>query len=234
VARTAPADRLEQVIDAATRIFIELGYRRTQMEDVAAAAGLAKGTVYLYVESKEALFELALRHADASRPIQPPTKLPVPTPRPGSTLRAIQERLLEERRLPRLTTALRRNRGGDVRTELEAIVRELYSTLHRSRTGIKLIDRCAHDYPELAAVWFQGGRYGLLELLAQYLRSRIRRKLLREVVDVGGAARFVLETIVFWAVHRHWDPSPQPIDERVAEDLVVALICNALVGERSR
>ena len=233
MSRTAPPDRFERVIDAATRVFIELGYRRTQMEDVAKAAGLAKGTLYLYVESKEALFQLALRYADVPRPILAPSRLPVSTPRSGSTLRAIQERLLEERRLPSLSAALGRRGGGDSRAEIEAIVRELYSMLRRSRTGIKLIDRCAHDYPELAAVWFQSGRYGLVELLARYLRSRIRRKLLPEVVDVAGAARFVLETVVFWAVHRHWDPSPQPIDEGVAEELVVALVCNAL-GGRSR
>lgn len=233
MSRTAPPDRFERVIDAAARVLIELGYRRTQMEDVARAAGLAKGTLYLYVESKEALFQLALRYADAPRPIRAPSALPVPTRRSGSTLRAIQERLREERRLPSLAAALNRHGRAEPRAELEAIVSELYAMLRRSRTGIKLVDRCALDYPDLAAVWFQGGRYGLVELLARYLRSRIRRKLLPEVPDVAAAARFVLETVVFWAVHRHWDPSPRPIDERVAERLVVALVCNAL-GAGSR
>ena len=231
--RTTPPDRFEQVIDAATRVFIELGYRRTQMEDVAKAAGLAKGTLYLYVESKEALFELALRYADAPRPIQAPSTLPVTTPQKGSTLRALRGRLLEERRAPALSTALGRRVAADARAELGAIAHELYWMLYRNRTGIKLIDRCAQDYPELATVWFQSGRYGLVELLAKYLRSRIRRKALPGVVDVSAASRFVLETIVFWAVHRHWDPSPQTIDERVAEKLVVDLICRAL-GARSR
>jgi AcrR family transcriptional regulator len=231
--RTAPPDRFEQVIDAATRVFIELGYRRTQMEDVAKAAGLAKGTLYLYVASKEALFELGVRYADAPRPIEAPSALPVTTPQKGSTLRAVRGRLLKERRPPALSTALGKRVVADAHAELEAIVRELYSLLYRHRTGIKLIDRCAQDYPELAALWFQSGRYGLVELLARYLRARIRRKALPGVVDVSGAARFVLETIVFWAVHRHWDPSPQSIDERAVEKLVVDLVCRAL-GARAR
>ena len=45
--------RLGQCIrnNAATDVFIERGYRQTQMADVARAMGVAKGTVYLYVVS---------------------------------------------------------------------------------------------------------------------------------------------------------------------------------------
>ena len=77
MARTAPTDRFEQLVDAATRVFIEGGYKRTQMADVADAMGVAKGTVYLYVESKEALFDLAVRLADSPRPLTPPLNLPL-------------------------------------------------------------------------------------------------------------------------------------------------------------
>ena len=52
------------------------------MEDVANALGVAKGTLYLYVESKEALFDLVIRHAD--RPGTEPD-FPVKSPKPGDT-----------------------------------------------------------------------------------------------------------------------------------------------------
>jgi len=47
-------------------------------------------------------------------------------------------------------------------------------------------------------------------------------------------ARVIIETVVFWAVHRHWDPSPQAVDARAAEDTVVRLLGDALVAERRR
>ena len=81
MARSVPLDRLDALVDAATGVFIAQGYRRAQMADVAAVLGLAKGTLYLYVESKEALFDLVVRYADAPRPIPPPRQLPVPTPK---------------------------------------------------------------------------------------------------------------------------------------------------------
>ena len=31
------------------------------------------------------------------------------------------------------------------------------------------------------------------------------------------AARLLLETVAFWAVHRHWDPSPQDVPEADVE-----------------
>ena len=64
MARSIPDDRLARLVECATQVFITQGYRRTQMADVAKALGVAKGTLYLYVESKEALFDLVVRSAD--------------------------------------------------------------------------------------------------------------------------------------------------------------------------
>jgi AcrR family transcriptional regulator len=231
MARSVPDDRLAQLVECATRVFIEQGYRRTQMADVAKALGVAKGTLYLYVESKDALFDLVARCADDDRPFEKAPALPIRTPKPGATLKYVRERLARNEVPAALTTALGRRRVSDPRAELERIVRELYDTLARNRRGIKLLDRSASDYPELAALWFEGARGGLVGLLARYLADRGRRKLLRQVPDPAIAARLLIETVVFWAVHRHWDPHPQPVDDSVAEDTVVRFIVSALAKE---
>jgi len=231
VTRRRPPDRFHELIRAATAVLLEQGYRRTQMADVAARLGVAKGTLYLYVESKEALLDAALRHADAPDGIPSPRELPLPTPPPGATLRMVEQRVAEAAALPVLTAALERRRVANVRAELEGIVRELYALLARHRVGIELLDRCAADQPELAGVWHGTGRAGALELLRRYLADRIRRRCLRAVDDVAVTARIVLETTVFWAVHRHWDPSPQVVDDRTAEDAVVEFVVRALAPE---
>jgi len=51
---TTPKERA--ILDVALRLFSQHGYRGTSMEDIAHHAGLGKGTLYLYFESKEALF----------------------------------------------------------------------------------------------------------------------------------------------------------------------------------
>ena len=129
-----PDDRLERLVDCATEVFIEQGYARTQMADVATALGVAKGTLYLYVESKEALFDLVARYADAEPPMQWPP-LPVRTPKPGATVKYVRERLAQSGIPLALVKALAQRRTADIRAELEAITRELYEAVARNRRG---------------------------------------------------------------------------------------------------
>ena len=53
--RQPPDVRREQILDAAERVLVERGLATTTMADVAEAAAVAKGTVYLYFESKAEL-----------------------------------------------------------------------------------------------------------------------------------------------------------------------------------
>ena len=232
MARRMPDDRLEQLVEVATRVFIEQGYAKTQMADVATALGVAKGTVYLYVESKEALFDLVARYADAPRPFAKKPSLPVRTPKPGATLKYVRERIAQSQVPPTLARGLAAKRIGDARVEFEAIVGELYDTLAANRRGIKLLDRSARDYPELAALWFEGGRGGLITLLTQYLDERVRRRVFWTAPDTTVAARLIIETVTFWAVHRHADPHPQTVDEAVAKETVVQFLTRALINNK--
>lgn len=56
-----PSKKAEQVLDAARGLFIEHGYGATNMDALAAAAGVSKATVYAHYESKEALFAATAR-----------------------------------------------------------------------------------------------------------------------------------------------------------------------------
>ncbi len=56
IAERARAARREQIIAAGLACFARSGYHTTTMADVAAQAGVSKGTPYLYFESKAALF----------------------------------------------------------------------------------------------------------------------------------------------------------------------------------
>jgi AcrR family transcriptional regulator len=53
--------RPAEILDAALAIFKERGFAATRLEDVAARAGVTKGTIYLYYPSKEELFKAVVR-----------------------------------------------------------------------------------------------------------------------------------------------------------------------------
>jgi AcrR family transcriptional regulator len=217
-------------VEAATGIFIDQGFRHTRMDDVAEALGIAKGTVYLYVESKEALFDLVCRSAD--RPFEHPPELPVRSPPPGSTIRYIVDRLAAGQVMPALAEALGGRKRG-IREELAAIVGDIYDSLIRNRVGIKLVDRSARDIPELGQIWFGGARGFLVDTLSHYLSERIRTRRLRPPVDVGVAARFIVETCAFWGVHRHWDVGRQDLPDDRVRVAVIDLVTSAFIERAS-
>lgn len=46
----------ERILDAATRLFLQYGYKRTTVDDIAVEAGVAKGSIYVHFSSKEDVF----------------------------------------------------------------------------------------------------------------------------------------------------------------------------------
>jgi AcrR family transcriptional regulator len=55
-----PDARPEEILEAALDTFRHCGFARARLEEVAKRAGVSKGTVYLYFDSKEALFREAV------------------------------------------------------------------------------------------------------------------------------------------------------------------------------
>src|SRR3954454_4959483 len=59
--RKQPETRRSDIVTAALRLFAAKGFAATRLDDVAEAAGIAKGTVYLYFAIKEELFREVVR-----------------------------------------------------------------------------------------------------------------------------------------------------------------------------
>jgi AcrR family transcriptional regulator len=51
------AERRQQILTVARDVFAKRGYHAAKIEDIVAAAGVARGTFYLYFEDKRAIFE---------------------------------------------------------------------------------------------------------------------------------------------------------------------------------
>lgn len=229
MARRIPENRFDELIRGATSVFIERGWRRTQMADVAAAIGVAKGTLYGYVDGKDALFLLCLVHADEPTPIALPEELPVPNPEPGELGRRVKDQLAQTATLHRLEAALETERAPDAAAEARAVVGELFDLMHTHRHGIKLLDRCM-DHPELESLWQRQGREHTRTVMVRYLTQRSASGDFRDFENVRVAARFVIESCATWAVHIHWDKAPEPFDPKEARDGVIEAVVRGLIA----
>ena len=57
--------RPSELLEAALEIFVEKGFAAARLDDVAAKAGVSKGTLYLYYANKEELFKAVVRRSIA-------------------------------------------------------------------------------------------------------------------------------------------------------------------------
>lgn len=227
MARRIPENRFDELVRAATRVFIEHGYRLTQMSDIAEAVGVAKGTLYGYVESKDVLLWVCLRSADEAGAIPLPETLPIPTLPQGEIGMQVKAALGARLVQPMLAAALERDRAEDPIEEMREIIAELYDLMFANRHGIKLLDRCM-DHPELANLWQTQGREQPRLAMARYIERRIAVGQIRAVPNIRLAARIVIETLSTWAVHIHWDKAPEAFDPKESRSNAVDFLVRGL------
>ena len=129
-------ERLPELIAAAVRVFTRDGYRSAHISDVAAELGLSEAAIYRYVDSKEGLFVLAIRHALLLEDL-PSGELPL-SPAPLTvTIKEAREYVASVVPFGYLAGALAERAVRDPAAELEAILRETFAleTQHARSRG---------------------------------------------------------------------------------------------------
>ena len=226
--RAPSRERLAALAEAATRVFGRLGYRGTRMADVASEAGMSSGSVFTYVESKEALFHLVFVHGFGLLDDEV-FHLPLPAPEPGETVKVIEESLRAVP-IPALREALRREQPIDIAAELRGVIEERYSIQERLWPVLAVIERCAVELPEIEEFYFGRARVGYFARFASYLERRTASGHLRSMPDAGVTAHLISESISWFAWHRHEGRDAELYDDSVARATVVEFTCAALLG----
>ena len=225
--RKRPPHRIDQIADAATEVFIQQGYGPAKIAQMAHHAWVGPGTIYLYAEGKEALFDLALRRAFEDASVWSLT-LPHPTPAPGAVADAVWRCLQQAAHFPQLWLAADSPSPKQIEPELSGIVTELYRWLHRYRRGIKLVERCSADWPDLAQVFYRRFWRGGVRRFADYLERRIAEGALPRQPDPLVAAHLVVESLTWMAVHRAWAADAALLSAEASEATAIAMLTRAV------
>ncbi|MFJ9370699.1 TetR/AcrR family transcriptional regulator [Nocardia sp. NPDC101769] len=219
---------LADIADVACQVFADKGFRPAGISDVAVALGLSHGALYTYVKSKQALLHLALLWA--LRPGEVDTlTIPVAAVSPHRISELFDSWVADQAGLPILAQSATRLSSRPVEQELGEIIDELYEFIDRNRQVLKLVEWCAGELPELAQLYFVQRRRRTLEQLGEFLQSRIDARRLRPVPDVRAAARFLVEAIAWFAMHRHGDPDSTMLDDSTSRNTVRHLLMAAFV-----
>ena len=227
-------ERFPEVLAAAVRVFARDGYRSAHMSDVAREAGLSEAALYRYVDGKEDLFVLSIRHALLLEPLpeedDPAGAYPLKAPPLAEMIRQAREFVAEAIPFGSLAEALQATEADDPRAELESIMRELFALEEQTSVAADMIERSARELPELADLLNSGMRAPVLAALTGYLDSRAKAGQLRTTPDTAATARLVLETLTWFARHRLSDPYGAAIPAELAQDTAVDALLHALIS----
>jgi TetR/AcrR family transcriptional regulator, repressor for uid operon len=173
IAETARAARRDQILAAGLACFARSGYHTTTMADVAAKAGVSKGTPYLYFDSKQALF-LAMREewdCGAGQRVEAAVAALADREResPRAVLHAIAAAIaahvLAESQTCRVLMEARALAAHE--PAIATAIREADARMHRQlqelfTAGVAAGEWPAGTDPALAARLFTAGMYGLM------------------------------------------------------------------------
>jgi len=173
IAEAARAARREQIIAAGLACFASCGYHAATMADVAAEAGVSKGTPYLYFDSKQALF-LALheewdcgagQRADAAIAALPDADRGSPRRVLHAVAAAIAAQVTAEPATCRVLMEARALAAHE--PAIAAAVRAADARAHRQleqliAAGVSAGEWPGDTDPALAARLFTAGLYGLM------------------------------------------------------------------------
>jgi AcrR family transcriptional regulator len=218
------ADRTRDVARAALACFSHGGYRLTQIAHVAERMNVSVGTIYRYVESKEALFHIAALEAAGELPDD--MDLPVTVSGLDETIAAIGAMAAREPLWPVLRVAVERPPPPDVKAEARAIADELYATISARAAVISLLDGCAQEIPRLADIFNRQIRHRLMGDLMTWALSRDLVPGGRKA-DAEALTRGAMEAIAWLAKTRQNDPTAAAIGEPQARAAAVRIFTNA-------
>jgi AcrR family transcriptional regulator len=200
-----PDARPDEIMTAALAVFGDVGFARAKLDDIAGRAGVSKGTLYLYFDSKEALFREMV------------------TARVATNVAAAQA-LVRSHSGPTadlLEQLLRQGWASLVRTDMVSISRLVHSEI-------------MSDFPDLARFYFDSVILPFRRILKRVLARGIAAGEFRQDVP-RFAQRAVMSLLVHGAMYqrifrRH---DPHPFTDAEVIDGIVDLL-EAGVATRSR
>lgn len=225
MARERDPGRIDDIAKAAAEAFIEFGYFRAKIHQIADRAKVGPGTVYLYAQDKESLFELALLRALES-PLAANPILPYRRTHPRARRQLIEGCLREVAQFPQLWVAAQRRNISESVQEYHGILLELCAWMRRYRSLILLTERNRVDWPDLVELFEHVIWSDLHHRLTSYLATRMRAGYLTPVGDPAAVARHTLDALVATLVLGPLAPTIGTQED----ELIVTLVSAAVVA----
>ena len=216
-------NRLQVIYSAASSLFIDRGYMRTQIKDIADKIGMSAGMLYVYFKGKQEILDFILKctidpaflKRDFIYPIGPELFL------------GLHEEIIEVLNENQAAFSAPLAHHAD-NYPFSQMLSDAFDTIARYGTGCLVIEKNINDLGPLGAEYISY-RKVFFQSVLRYLELYRSRGELRAAPNLELAAQQVIQTLAWWGMHVQNDAfEPQTdISPAVAKDVCLDNLIHA-------
>lgn len=186
--------RIKDIADAATRLFLQQGYAKTQISHIAKAVGVSVGTIYLDFTGKKEILHFILKctidpafvERELERPITDDLFAGL-----DSEIIALFQKSGEE-----FASHLQ---NGMADYDLEDLISDAFDMLSRYAVGCLFFEKNQFEFQNLAQHYI-AYRKQFLETMTRYIRTLIEKGTVRPLEHLELSTTLIIEILSWWAM----------------------------------
>lgn len=214
-------DRIKSIADAATVLFLQQGYSKTQISHIAKAVGVSVGTIYLDFTGKKEIMHFVLKCTIDPDFIQREFERPI-TDHLFTGLENDIVALLEKTGDDFAKHLV--NNAADY--SLEGLVSDAFDILARYAVGCLFIEKNQFDFQFLAEHYKQY-RKKFFETVKQYLTVFIANGKVRPLEHLELSTTLIIEILSWWAMDMRYtsfetQSIPLELSKKICMDNIIA------------
>ena len=187
--------RLQQIFDVGVDQFINKGYARTQMKDIAQGVGLSVGTMYHYFVGKADILSFIMKNIISPGYLHGEFELPI-----DSKLFIHLDEELHSTFLKLSAKFSAPYEKQDAAYTYSDMLTDIFETVWQYGKGCLLIEKNPDVRPVITE-WYREYRGMLFKQVYQYLERFTENGELRRTKSLHNTTIMIIETIAFWAMH---------------------------------
>ncbi len=190
--------RIKAIKDAATILFLQQGYSKTQIKHIAEAVGVSVGTIYHDFVGKEEIMHFVLKctiePGFADREFE--------TPITDRLFTNLEEELIAVFEENAKNFAKNLDKQGEA-YGFEQLISDAFDLLAQYAVGCLFIEKNQYDFPSLAQ-YYKGYRKQFFETMKQYIEAFIEMGTVRLLEHVALSTNVIIEILTWWAMDRRF------------------------------
>lgn len=216
-------NRLRLFYETGSHLFINKGFARTQIKDIAKEIGLSTGMLYQYFTSKRDILSFILKCTITPDVLEQDYDYPI-----NANLFADIDNEIK-----RAFETNQAKFGAHLTNQaenypLENMFSDAYDVISKYGVGNLIIEHNTEDFEELAE-YYRGYRRKYVEQVKAYIEIYIHKGEFREVSDIFYTTRAVVEILSWWGMHIMNDAFDidKTISKEKAKEICMDVLLNA-------